>query len=147
MTRVFWTAWPVAMLVWTGFLLAPYAETNLAPVRIDQTVTDITRSGTRMCWTWTSTKVRDLVSDDVDVYVHAAGQRSVGYVFREADRLPWSAPGATRLGVTLQRWCTILPPSIEGRDHVRIEWRAWYPAVLPWSRFPLRLPDVVSPGA
>ncbi len=151
-TRAFWGSYIAAVTLYAGAAAAlqfgPRIEASQFPVRIDQTVHDIERDGSRLCWTWSSWKVRDLRSDDMDAYLWVRSQRYVVAIHRAADGQPWTPAGAMPVGGPHHlRYCTTLPPSVLQSDGVRLEQVAWFPGLLGLWRLPLHLPDVLSPGA
>lgn len=151
-TRAFWWGYVAAVTLYAGaaaaFHYGPGIEAKRFPVRVDQTVHDIERDGAGLCWTWSSLKVRDRRSDDMDAYLWVRGQRYVVAIHRASDGEPWSQAGALPVGGPHHlRYCTTLPPSVRPADDLRLEQVAWFPGLLGLWRVPLRIPDVVSPGS
>ncbi len=60
-------------------------------------IEDVTRTGDRLCWTWASIKVRDLVSDDMAVFLTTRTDRMVVAVFERDTGLPWGRSRAVGL--------------------------------------------------
>lgn len=133
-----------------AYALGPGIEAAWFPVRVGQRIHDVARADDRLCWGWAGTKIRDLASDDLDVYlrVGASPERLVGSVYHAATGMPWSAGGAPQPGPVDTRYCTTLPPHVRASDTVSVEWLAWYPGAAGTGlwRLHIRLPDVVSEG-
>ncbi|ARO54056.1 hypothetical protein B2G69_07790 [Methylorubrum zatmanii] len=127
--------------------LGPSIEARYLPVRVDQAVDRIDRTGARLCWDWSGRKVRLLASDNLDVFVQVnGGEPFVGSVFRADTDQPWRASAAPGLGPVRTRYCLTLPPGVTTADDVRVSWIAHYPSPLVIYRLAIPLPEIVSPG-
>ena len=147
--RWFWRIYiPVAMLLLAGMVavpLGPVIEARFWPVRTEQRIEDVTRTADRLCWTWVSDKVRDLVSDNMDVFLTTRTDRMVVAVFERSTGLPWGRSRAVGLGPHRQAYCVLLPPNVRPSDFVRVEQIAYYPGLLDLWHIAVRFPDIVEP--
>ena len=123
----------------------PAIEGRFWPVRIEQRIEDVTRTGDRLCWTWASDKVRDLVSDNMDVFLTTRTDRMVVAIFERDTGLPWGRSRAVGLGPHRQDYCVLLPPNVTPSDPLRVEQVAYYPGLLGLWHLAVRFPDIVEP--
>ncbi|MCJ2040947.1 hypothetical protein MKK55_18630 [Methylobacterium sp. J-059] len=127
--------------------LGPGIEARFLPVRVDQAVERIERSGARMCWDWSGRKVRPLASDNLDVFVRVnGGEAFVASVFRADSGQPWRASASPAVGPVRTRYCLTLPLGVVPVDDVRVSWIAYYPSPMRIYRLAIPLPEIVSPG-
>lgn len=147
-----YTALTVACgLAWallSGFLAGPTVEGRYFPVRTDQRVADVARADGRLCWTWSSLKVRPAATDDLDVFLHVGdgGERMVVAPFGAADGQPWRRAAAAPIGPFTKRYCVAIPPHVPDGAHLRVEQTLYYRGPLGLWRVPLAVPDVVYPS-
>ncbi len=153
--RWFWRLYgPAVALVLLALALpgvGPAIELRLAPVRgPDQRVEVIERTPSRLCWAWTFTKLRDVASDNEDVFLVVNGQPGgVTMTYEMETGRPW---GLTRYAkppraepYTLHE-CAPLPPYVGAVDKVVVRQVAFYPGFASLWRLDVPFPDVVSPG-
>ncbi len=147
--RWFWRIYlPLAATLMLGMVLIPLGpaiDGRYRPVRVGQRIENVTRAGDRLCWTWASTKVRDLVSDNMDVFLTTRTDRMVVAVFERDTGLPWGRSRAVGLGPHRQDYCVLLPPNVTPSDPVRVEQVAYYPGLLGLWHIAVRFPDIVEP--
>ena len=126
--------------------IGPWVEGSLRPIRTDQRIEEVTRQSNRLCWTWVSIKVRDGVSDNMDVFLTTRTDRMVVAVFERDTGLPWGRSRAVGLGPHRQAYCVLLPPNVTPTDPVRVEQVAYYPGLLGLWHLAVRFPDIVEPA-
>lgn len=147
--RWFWRTYiPLALLVLisvSATVIGPAVESRFWPIRTDQRIEDVTRTADRICWTWVSQKVRDRVSDNMDVFLTTRTDRMVVAVFEQESGMPWGRSRAVGLGPHRQSYCVQLPPNVKAADPVRIEQVALYPGLLGLWHTAVHLPDIVEP--
>ena len=147
--RWFWRIYvPLAITVLLAMLalpLGPSVEQRFWPVRTDQRIEEVTRAADRMCWTWVSDKARNLVSDNMDVFLTTRTDRMVVAVFERDTGLPWGRSRAVGLGPHRQSYCVLLPPNVTPADAIRLEQVAYYPGLLGLWHTSVRFPDIVEP--
>jgi hypothetical protein len=149
--RWFWRVYiPLALLAVTFVLGAPMGsaiEARFWPVRTDQRMEDVVRSPDRLCWTWVSFKARDVVSDNMDVFMDTATDHLVLAVFERNTLMPWGRSRAVGIGEHHQSYCVLMPPSVGPADPLRLSQVAFYPGFLGFWQLAVRLPDIVSTPA
>ncbi|MGI3901216.1 MAG: hypothetical protein ACRYGP_13970 [Janthinobacterium lividum] len=145
----FWRLYlPTATVLLLSMLAAPFGpwiEGTIRPIRTDQRIEDVVRNPDRLCWTWVSIKVRDGVSDNMDVFLATRTDRMVVAVFERDTGLPWGRSRAVGLGPHRQSYCVLLPPNVRPSDAVRIEQVAYYPGLLGLWHLAVHFPDIVEP--
>lgn len=130
-----------------AFEVGPVVESAAAPIRARQTVEVVERTEQRLCWRWSSVKLRPAISDNIDLFIVAAGDRLVGAPFFRETGMPWRLSGTVGAGPQSIVMCALLPPHL-GRDApVRIEqviqYRGWHDL---WPVL-VRVPDVMWTGS
>ena len=146
----FWRIYiPFAALLVLGMIalpLGPLVEERLWPIRTGQRMRGIVRTADRLCWTWVSEKVRDRVSDNMDVFLRSRTDRMVVAVFERDTGLPWGRSRAVGLGPHQQPYCVLLPPNVMPADPIRVEQAAYYPGFIGLWHVVVHLPDIVEPA-
>lgn len=147
--RWFWRVYITATLTLVALFAGPLLEQSMFPVRIEHAITNVVRGSDRLCWTWTSTKIREGASDNVDVFLYAGdGRRAILYLFAEGTGRPWGPSGALPIGERqAQRWCAPIPPHVAATETIRVEQIIYYPGFLRLWTTRARLPDLISPPA
>lgn len=147
--RWFWRVYiPLAALLVLGMLaipLGPIVEARFWPIRTDQHMTGIVRTADRLCWTWVSEKIRNAVSDNMDVFLTTHTDRMVVAVFERDTGMPWGRSRAVGIGHREQAYCVLLPPNVTQADPIRVEQVAYYPGLLGVWHVSVRFPDIVDP--
>jgi hypothetical protein len=138
----------LAWVLLAVFLAGPLVVANAFPFRTEMRVDRIERTRERLCWDWSGLKVREGATDDLDVYLYAAGiaGRMVVSVYGEGDGIPWRSVGSTPVGPFHKRYCVELG-RIPASAPVRLEMTAYYHDAFGLLRVPQRMPDVSAPAS
>ena len=152
--RWFWRIyWPMAV----GLLLlvpaATYAgriEARIAPVLVNIRVVpgSIDRSGHRLCYAWTSDKLRAVPLENVDVFLDQprTGDRTWPEVKDRATGRAWHRQGAYPVRPdNLHQQCVDVPDDVDPADPLLLHqtllfggWGGWY--------VPVTMPDISIAG-
>ena len=153
MRRVFWRFYAALTgLVLLGFVsiaFGPVLERHLFPIRGPSTINDIIRTPQRLCWTWHGEKLRDVASENFDVFLDRSnGDRSFPEVFHEDSGAPWRKKGAVAVGRPVNfRYCILLPPDVGMTDALTLRQTIHYRGLLGLWEVLVAIPDLVSEGA
>lgn len=153
--RAFALAWIASAATLAGLVIdkgGAALETALAPVRVHNVNSDVRRYPDRICWTWSSDKLRAAFSDDVDVHLDLidregrVGNTFVPYLYREDTGEPWQSGLALGVGHYDLPYCVELPRRLIGTS-VRLRVR-FTPQFHGWRNLwtlPIWTPDIVDP--
>ncbi len=85
-----------------------------------QSIEDVVRTPSRLCWTWVSIKARPLVSDNMDVFLETSTDQVVLAVFEKETGLTWGSSRAVGLSPAPAVLLSAATPKCErGRQAVR----------------------------
>ncbi|MGU3387312.1 hypothetical protein ACLBYG_22570 [Methylobacterium sp. D53M] len=151
LSRLFWRAyWPVTAFYGLTLLCVaagPHVHGHLFPVHVDMAVRDVVRTHDSLCWDYTSTKVKEAATDDLDVFLYVEGRgRLVVSPYGYVDGLPWQTAAAPKMGPYRKRWCVDLAERLPDTVSVRFELTAYYAGPFGLWRVPLHWPPVTAPG-
>lgn len=141
--------WPVALAV--GWVLwtrtGPDIEAALDPVLVDQSVTDVIRSGDTVCWIWRWVKDHDAQAAGFSWSFTAEGT-SIAWpaiTFRREDGVIISENRVRPPGPGQSNLCAEIPPTLSKIKRLKIKGSAGYRSpVGPWIVWH-EMPDVPVP--
>ena len=147
---IFWIGWPILVVLCFLALVAPVIDQALFPVRVNQRIEDVYRTGNQLCWTWIGVKQYNRASDDNDATLITDEDQFVTSVFDRDTGKPFSRHGGAIKASpkpNVLHYCTVLPPFIHPSDTVRLQQVIRYAGALGnlWH-VSTRVPDVVSLG-
>ena len=155
MIRWFWRIYlPLAAAVFlamSSMALGPAIQARFFPVRIHNENRTPVRTDAQVCWTWSSDKIRDAFSDNVDVsldLLDAEGRTRntfVPYLYNVRTGLPWQSGNSLALGHSEIPYCIDLPRIVKPEDRLRIRFTIIYHGLLNLWTLPMSTPDIVDP--
>ena len=155
--RWFWRIYiPVALLALLGMptlALGPVVESRLDPPRTSNENLHPTRTPDRVCWVWSSDKLRMAFSDDVDVHLDVldragAVQRTfVPALYNALTGLPWQSGLSLSIGHHEIPYCIDLPRTVRAESRIRIRFTPIVHGWLGLWPLPIWTPDIAAPPA
>lgn len=118
--------------VFLGYQLFYYAtpqlEARFAPVLTEQAITDVSRDGDRVCWTWRWTKTRYGIPDQVgwNILVDGTMVAQQLVVTRERDGNVVRNIRAATIGPGANRLCAPIPTDLAGLSTLTIRGQIAY---------------------
>ena len=148
MIRLFFWMWcvtAICFLALVGIKAGPSLEANLAPVEINQTITNVERSDRRLCWRWTSDKVRDIAGEWDQGVIEVGSENYVLFIYEKADLSPWRKSRDVGLGLHSRDFCVDLPEYIKANTRIILHQTIFYDGWMKLWRLQGTVPDIVSP--
>lgn len=144
----------IGLVAMVGLKVGPSVENILFPKRIHDQNIGATRSADRVCWVWSSDKVRNGLADNVDVFLDVltpdghTKNTFVPTLTNMITGLPWQSANVLHVKVgdhSEVPYCVDVPSVIAPSDRVRVRFTPIYHGWQDLWDLPLRTPDIVDP--